>query len=80
MSTLLEIEEAARQLPPSEQAMLVRRLQGNLQTPRRHPQAGGAALGRGKVEWPDFKARIRAIYGDKVSPNMVLEERESSDR
>jgi hypothetical protein len=71
MSTLLEIEEAARHLPPSEQAILVQRLQGNLQTLRRHPQAGDSAPGRGKVEWPDFKARI---------PNIVLEERESGDR
>jgi hypothetical protein len=76
MSTLLEIEEAAKQLPLSEQELLVQRLEGNLQRVRPGKTSGA----RGKLEWPDFKARVHAIYGDKVSPNMVLEERASADR
>lgn len=27
------------------------------------------------VEWPDFEARAKAIFGDRVFPNGVLEER-----
>jgi antitoxin (DNA-binding transcriptional repressor) of toxin-antitoxin stability system len=30
------------------------------------------------VEWPDFAARARKILGDRVLPNMVLEERKRS--
>jgi antitoxin (DNA-binding transcriptional repressor) of toxin-antitoxin stability system len=28
-----------------------------------------------QVEWPDFEARAKAIFGDRVFPNAVLEER-----
>jgi hypothetical protein len=80
MSTLLEIEQAARQLPAWEQAILVQRLQDNPQNMEQHLETSDAAPARRKLEWPDFKARVRAIYGDKVSPNLVLEERESADR
>lgn len=31
---------------------------------------------RVKPKMPDFAARTKAIFGDKVIPNMVLEERE----
>lgn len=31
-----------------------------------------------KVEWPDFAAMRKEIIGDRVLPNMVLEERERS--
>lgn len=30
------------------------------------------------VEWPDFAARAKKIFGDRVLPNMVLEERKRS--
>jgi antitoxin (DNA-binding transcriptional repressor) of toxin-antitoxin stability system len=30
------------------------------------------------AEWPDFAARSRKILGDRVLPNMVLEERKRS--
>lgn len=30
------------------------------------------------VEWPDFAARLKERWGDRVLPNMVLEEREQS--
>ena len=81
MSTLLEIEQAARQLPPAEQAILVERLQGNVQTAPQSPMTR-SAHGRAAewVQWPDVEARARSIFGDQVIPNMVLEERESADR
>ena len=34
--------------------------------------------GPAAVEMPDFGARVRAIFGDKVIANPVLEEREES--
>ena len=30
------------------------------------------------VEWPDFEARAKAIFGDRVFPNAVIEERRRS--
>jgi antitoxin (DNA-binding transcriptional repressor) of toxin-antitoxin stability system len=27
------------------------------------------------VKWPDFEARAKAIFGDRVLPNLVLEDR-----
>jgi len=30
------------------------------------------------VEWPDFEARAKAIFGDRVFPNAVIEERKRS--
>ena len=31
-----------------------------------------------KVKMPDFAARAKAIFGDRIIPNMVLQEREES--
>ena len=31
-----------------------------------------------KVEWPDFEARAKKIFGDRVFPNGVLEERKQA--
>ena len=31
-----------------------------------------------KVKMPDFAARAKAIFGDRIIPNMVLREREES--
>ncbi len=28
-----------------------------------------------QVKWPDFEARRRAMFGDRVFPNVILEER-----
>jgi antitoxin (DNA-binding transcriptional repressor) of toxin-antitoxin stability system len=30
------------------------------------------------VQWPDFEARAKAILGDRILPNAVIEERERS--
>lgn len=27
------------------------------------------------VKWPDFKARRKAMFGDRIFPNIILEER-----
>lgn len=35
-----------------------------------------AAAPKSRPKMPDFAARAKAIFGDKVIPNMVLEERE----
>ena len=32
----------------------------------------------GKVNMPDFAARSKALFGDRIIPNVVLEEREES--
>ncbi len=81
MSTLMEIEEAAKRLPRSEQAILVQHLQGALQKEAPLPARTDAQRADSKgVKWPDFAGRLREIYGDEIMPNMVLEERESADR
>ena len=28
-----------------------------------------------KVEWPDFEARRKKIFGDRIFPNVILEDR-----
>jgi len=33
---------------------------------------------KGPVEWPDFEARTKEIFGDRVFPNGVLEERKQA--
>jgi hypothetical protein len=75
MSSLAEIESAASALPRSEQELL--HLQAKLQvTPaqREGPNAAGVRV----PVWPDYEARLRAIYGDEAMPSMVLAERETA--
>ncbi len=31
-----------------------------------------------KIKMPDFAARAKAIFGDRIIPNIILEEREAS--
>ena len=74
MSTVLEIETALRQLPPQERWEIARWLLDDLrestiaqgQAPV-SPNNGGSA-----PPLPDYAARRRRIFGDKVLPNMVL--------
>ncbi len=28
-----------------------------------------------QVEWPDFEARAKEIFGDRIFPNLILEDR-----
>ena len=74
MNSVLEIEQALRQLPPQERWEIARWLLEDLQ--------GGAlvhAEGKGSGDngertppLPDYSARRRRIFGSKVLPNMVL--------
>lgn len=70
MSKVLEIESALRQLPAQEQWEVARWLLEALEE-----STGTAAKGQngGSVPvLPDYAARRRRIFGDKVLPNMVL--------
>ncbi len=71
MSSVLEIEEALKQLPAQEQLKIAYWLldevaqsdakgESSNENSRRTPPA------------PDYSARRRRIFGDKVLPNMVL--------
>lgn len=33
---------------------------------------------RGPIEWPDFEAQAKEIFGDRIFPNGVLEERKKA--
>jgi len=70
MSKVLEIESALRQLPAQDQWEVARWLLDALEE-----RTGTAAKGQngGSVPaLPDYAARRRQIFGDKVLPNMVL--------
>jgi len=71
MSRVLEIESALRQLPAQDQWEVARWLLDVLEEGN-----GSAAKGQngGSVPalLPDYAARRRQIFGDKVLPNMVL--------
>lgn len=77
MSTLLEIESAANALPRSQQELLLRHLAAKLHC-ELDPSEKPATAAREAVAWPDYEARLRAIYGDKALPSMVLAERETA--
>ena len=73
MSKVLEIESALRQLPAQDQWEVARWLLDALEE-----RTGSAAAGQngGSVAaMPNYAARRRRIFGDKVLPNMVLESR-----
>jgi len=74
MNSVLEIETALRQLPPQERWEIARWLLEDLQE---------GAISQAQVEascdnggrtppLPDYAARRRRIFGNKVLPNMVL--------
>jgi hypothetical protein len=77
MSKLAEIESAADTLPRSQQELLLRHLAAKLQ-PAPVSRAKLATTRGEAVAWPDYEARLRAIYGDKTMPSMVLAERETA--
>ena len=70
MSKVLEIEAALRQLPAQEQWEVARWLLDEL------AEGTGSATkqqnGSQPLALPDYAARLRRIFGDKVLPNMVL--------
>ena len=70
MSKVLEIEAALRQLPAQEKWEVARWLLDALE--ERSGHATNQRQGSGIPVLPDYGARRRRIFGDKVLPNMVL--------
>lgn len=73
MSTITEIETALKELPLEEAQNIAQWLQKHLehQGDTKSPSASQTRL-----RLPDYAARRRMIFGDKVLPNMVLLGRE----
>jgi hypothetical protein len=74
MNSVLEIEMALRQLPPQERWEIARWLLEDLQESNlSHAEGKGSDDNGGRTPpLPDYAARRRRIFGDKVLPNMVL--------
>ena len=74
MSSVLEIEMALRQLSPQKRWEIARWLLEDLQENNLSPVESGASTDNGGLPppLPDYSARRRRIFGDKVFPNMVI--------
>ena len=77
MSKVLEIQSALRQLPSREQWEVARWLLDELEEGNGH--AANGQNDDSVPALPDYAARRRRIFGDKILPNMVLASR-SEDR
>jgi hypothetical protein len=73
MSTVAEIEAALKQLPVQEAQNIARWLQKYLE---QQGDTKTVAASQTRLRLPDYAARRRMIFGDKVLPNMVLLGRE----
>ena len=73
MSTVAEIEAALERLPVQEAQNIARWLQQYLE---HQSETNTAAASQTRLRLPDYAARRRMIFGDKVLPNMVLLGRE----
>jgi hypothetical protein len=74
MNNVLEVEKALRQMPPEDRWEVARWLLDDLQEQtisQADPKSSGDN-GRGSPPLPDYSARRRQIFGNKVLPNMVL--------
>jgi len=74
MNSVLEIENALRQMPPEDRWEVARWLLEDLQE-QTVSQAGARDSddnGQAAPPLPDYGARRRRIFGSKVLPNMVL--------
>ena len=71
MNSVLEIEQALRQLPPQERWEIARWLLEDLQEGTLS-HAEGKSSGEQTPSLPDYSARRRRIFGNKILPNMVL--------
>jgi hypothetical protein len=67
VNSVLEIEKALQELPPQERWEVARWLLDDLQE-HAVPQVTAQVT----LPLPDYSARRRRIFGDKVLPNMVL--------
>jgi hypothetical protein len=74
MKSVLEIEQALRQLPPQERLEIARWLLEDLQEGSLSDADGKGSDENGEQTppLPDYSARRRRIFGNKVLPNMVL--------
>jgi hypothetical protein len=74
MNSVLEIEQALRQMPPQERWEVARWLLEDLQEGAISPAEGKSSGDNGArtPPVPDYSARRRRIFGSKVLPNMVL--------
>ena len=74
MKSVSEIETALRQLPPQERWKIARWLLDDLQEGNlSHSEGEGSGDNGGMTPpLPDYSARRRRIFGNKVLPNMVL--------
>jgi hypothetical protein len=78
VSSVLEIEMALRQLPPQERREIARWILEELKDGplSQTKKKGSGDNGGPDLPLPDYSARRRRIFGDKVLPNMVLLSRE----
>jgi hypothetical protein len=77
VKTVLEIEQAIQQMPAQQRWEIARWLLDGLRgTP--NPQGGTNVVQAGAL--PDYSARRRRIFGDKVLPNLVLAARAEESR
>ncbi len=74
MNSILEIENALRQMPPEDRWEVARWLLDDLQgQTASHAEAKSSDPdGQAVPPLPDYSARRRRIFGSKVLPNMVL--------
>jgi hypothetical protein len=74
MNKVQEIETALQQLPPQERWEIARWLLEDLQEGALGQTEGDVSPKNGgqTPPLPDYSARRRRIFGDKVLPNMVL--------
>jgi hypothetical protein len=74
METVLEIEMALRQMPPQARWEIARWLLEDLQEGALGSDEGKDSGGNGgrTPPLPDYSARRRRIFGNKVLPNTVL--------
>jgi len=72
MSKVQEIETALKQLPPQERWEVARWLLEDLQEGASTSDEASGENGGNRPPLPDYSARRRRIFGDKVLPNMVL--------
>ena len=69
----MEIESALKQLPLQDAQAIAQWLQKYLD---RHNSPPPPSAGQASVKLPDYAARRRMIFGEKVLPNMILLSRE----
>jgi hypothetical protein len=74
MTSVQEIEMALRQLPPQDRWEIARWLLEDLQEGALSHADGKGSSDNGEQSppLPDYSARRRRIFGNKVLPNMVL--------